>query len=283
MGGLFDGIFGGADAAERAARVQGEAIERGAERLAPFREAGVSALTRQQELVGLSGQEAQQQAIGAIQESPGQRFIRQRAQRNLLQNASAIGGLGGGNIRSALVEQGAGFASQDIGQEFSRLQALSGGGLRAAGATSGLDVQGGQAQAQGILQAQQANAGLVGQLLQVGSGALSGGIGALGPGVGAGQGAALALISDENLKHDIRKLSPKECYDTVLGLKLKAWKYLDELHINQKEHFGPMSQDAPPCIKIEGEEALDLHDELNLIAGAIQYINETWSSKKGDK
>ena len=50
---------------------------------------------------------------------------------SLAGNASAIGGLGGGNIRTALVEQGAGFAIQDLENQRRELASLSGGGLAA--------------------------------------------------------------------------------------------------------------------------------------------------------
>ena len=86
----------------------------------PFQEAGVAAIGQQQALVGLSGVEAQQEALAALEVSPGQQFLRDRAQKNLVRNASAIGGLGGGNVRSALVQQGVGFAQQDIQNQFGR-------------------------------------------------------------------------------------------------------------------------------------------------------------------
>jgi len=100
--------------------------------LQPWMQGGREASAQQQALLGLGGQEAQQAAFQAFEESPGQLFIRKRAQKNLLQNASAIGGLGGGNVRSALVEQGAGFAAQDYANQFNRLGQLSGQGQQAA-------------------------------------------------------------------------------------------------------------------------------------------------------
>ncbi len=104
-----------------------------ANRLSPFSEAGVGALGEQQALLGLGTPEQQQAAFASFQESPGQRFIRERAQKSLLRGASAIGGIGGGNIRSALVEQGAGFAAQDFGNQFNRLGQLRTSGQQAAG------------------------------------------------------------------------------------------------------------------------------------------------------
>lgn len=111
---------------------QQEGFGRQRRELAPFATAGRDALQQQQALLGLGSPEQQQQAFAAFNESPGQKFIRDRAQRNLVRNASAIGGLGGGNVRSALVQQGAGFAAQDFGNQFNRLSDLRVGGQSAA-------------------------------------------------------------------------------------------------------------------------------------------------------
>ena len=137
--------------------------------LQPFQEAGVGALQQQQALLGIGegGAQAQQQAFNQFNLSPGQQFIRDRAQKNLLRNASAIGGLGGGNVRSALVQQGAGFAQQDFNNQFSRLGQLAGQGqaattslgqfgVQAAGQKQQGIVGAGQARASGILGSQQA-------------------------------------------------------------------------------------------------------------------------------
>lgn len=98
------------------------------EQAAPFREAGVRALERQELLLGLRGAEEQQEAFNVFAESPGQRFLQERAQKNLVRSAAAIGGLGGGNVRSALIEQGVGFAQQDLQNEIARLGQVAGQG-----------------------------------------------------------------------------------------------------------------------------------------------------------
>ena len=132
------------------------------ESLAPFQEAGELALTQQQALLGLTGAEEQAAAFAALEQSPGQQFLQDRAQKNLVRNASAIGGLGGGNVRSALVQQGVGFAQQDLQNQFGRLGQLAGQGQAAAtnvgqfgqqtaGNISNLALQSGQARATGIL------------------------------------------------------------------------------------------------------------------------------------
>jgi len=131
-----------------------------------------------------TAQEQQQQAFAAFNESPGQRFIRDRAQRNLTRNASAIGGLGGGNVRSALVEQGAGFAQQDFNNQFGRLGQIAGQGQAAttnlgqfgaqsAGNIANLQQAGSQARASGILGQQQARSNTIGQIAGLGGLALS--------------------------------------------------------------------------------------------------------------
>jgi len=102
------------------------------QRLGQFERGGIAAQQQQQALLGLGGQQQQQDAFNQFADSPGQRFIRERAQKALLRNSSAIGGLGGGNVRSALVEQGAGFAAQDFGNQFNRLSDLRVSGQNAA-------------------------------------------------------------------------------------------------------------------------------------------------------
>lgn len=183
--------------ARRAAGVQAEASEAGIaeqrrqfdisqEQAAPFREAGVAALGQQQALLGLSGIDAQQQAFQGLSESPGQQFIRQRQEKALLRNAAATGGLGGGNVLSALNQQQAGFASQDIQNQFARLGQLSGQGQSAtqqiaqlggqtASNIANLTGQAGAARASGILAPTQARAAGLGQVLQLG-GQIGGGL-----------------------------------------------------------------------------------------------------------
>lgn len=228
--GLIDDPFGieaGEDAAKDAARVQAEGAAAGAAGIdrrfditearlqeaqqfqraqqQPFQEAGVGALQQQQALLGLSGQQAQQQAFAGLEQSPGQKFLQDRAQKNLLRNASAIGGLGGGNVRSALVQQGVGFAQQDIQNQFGRLGQLSGRGQQAAGAAgqgaltsagqigqfgasaasniANLGIVGSEARASGILGAAAVAPGVTSGLLQLGGQFAGAAFGA--PGVGA--------------------------------------------------------------------------------------------------
>jgi hypothetical protein len=161
----------------------------------PRIEGGNQAFSQQQALLGLSGQDAQQSAYGNIQESSGQRFLRERQERALVRNSSAIGGIGGGNVRTALQEQAAGFAMQDVDNQFNRLNAISTQGQNASNASGQVGSQPtanaasnvqtnipggstnsiinaqanrGAAQASGILAPAQANAAFTNQLLQLG-------------------------------------------------------------------------------------------------------------------
>lgn len=109
----------------------------------------------------LTQRDLQQQAFDNFLESPGQAFLRERGERALLRNASAIGGLGGGNVRRELQEQGIGVASTQLSELMDRLGLLSGSGAIGAGqlgqigqfsanTIGGLSSVGGQLQAQGI-------------------------------------------------------------------------------------------------------------------------------------
>ncbi len=115
-----------------------EGTELGRSDLQPFAQAGQGAAGLQAALTGASGAQAQEQALSNFASSPGQQFLRDQAEKALLRNSAAIGGLGGGNVRQALQEQAVGLASQDFGNMFSRLSQVAGQGLQAAGGQSQL-------------------------------------------------------------------------------------------------------------------------------------------------
>ena len=228
LGGVGSAISGrqASKAAKSAANTQAQGVQAGIEEqrrqfditqgnLQPFQEAGVEALGQQQALLGLSGQGAQNEAFAAFNESPGQKFMRDRSQRNLLRNSSAIGGLGGGNVRSALVEQGAGFAQQDFNNQFGRLGQIAGQGQAAttnlgqfgaqsAGNIANLNVAGSQARASGILGAQQARSNTINQIAGLGGLAL----GAFNqPQTQFNPGGGMNGFSDIRLKENIVEIS----------------------------------------------------------------------------
>jgi hypothetical protein len=119
------------------------------EQLMPFQQAGLRALQQQEALTGTLGEEEQQRAFQAFTESPGQRFLRERQEQSLLRNQAAIGGLGGGNVRTALQQQAMGFAQQDLSDQLARLAGLSGMGRQAAGGVAEMQLGLGSALASG--------------------------------------------------------------------------------------------------------------------------------------
>jgi hypothetical protein len=96
--------------------------------LAPYAAAGAPALAQQQALIGLGGPEAERAAIARIQGGETFKALSQQGENALLQNASATGGLRGGNIQGALAQFRPALLSSLIDQQYGRL-----GGLTALG------------------------------------------------------------------------------------------------------------------------------------------------------
>jgi hypothetical protein len=101
--------------------------------LDPFARAGRQAVGEQSKLLGLSGAPAQAEAFERFTESPGQAFLRERQERALIRNAARLGGLGGGNVRTALQEQAFGRAQTDFDRQIARLGGVAAQGQQAAG------------------------------------------------------------------------------------------------------------------------------------------------------
>jgi hypothetical protein len=99
-------------------RTQFQALQ---EVLSPYVAAGETALTQQQALIGLGGEEAQQQAISAIEASPQFGAMVQQGEEAILQNAAATGGLRGGNTQAALAQFRPQVLSNLIESQYSKL------------------------------------------------------------------------------------------------------------------------------------------------------------------
>lgn len=132
--------------------------------LEPYVGAGTDALSRQQDLIGLSGPQAQQAAIGAIQNGPQFSALRQQGENSILANASATGGLRGGNTQAALAQFSPQLLNQLIDQQYSRLGGLTSLGQNSAVMQGNAGMQSGNAitnllQQQGAAQAGAALAG----------------------------------------------------------------------------------------------------------------------------
>jgi len=121
--------------------------------LAPYRETGAQALGGQEDLAGLNGQDAQARAIQALQQSQIFTSQLQQGEDSILANASATGGLRGGNTQGALAQFAPQLLSQTINDQYSRLGGLSSMGLGAAGQT-GQFAQSATNNAQALLQQQ---------------------------------------------------------------------------------------------------------------------------------
>lgn len=121
--------------------------------LNPFKQTGLAANNRLAALNGLLGPEAQAQAFEEFRSSPGQDFLREQANNNVIGNATAIGGVGGGDVRRELLRQGAGLAAQDFGAQVGRLESTRAGGQQAATGTAQLLGNSGMAEAE-VLQNQ---------------------------------------------------------------------------------------------------------------------------------
>jgi hypothetical protein len=141
----------------------------------PYVEAGGGALARQLDLVGNNGPEAQQKAIQAIEMGPEFAAMTRQGEEALLQNASATGGLRGGNVQSALSRFRPEVLSSLINQQYQRLGGLTSlgqasAGNQAAGAqtfannASNLFMQRGDAQANAALARGQADANMWGNI-----------------------------------------------------------------------------------------------------------------------
>jgi hypothetical protein len=117
---------------------------------------GDQAAMREAAMSGALGQAAQQRAFSEFTESPGQKFLRERQEQSLLRNSAATGGLGGGNVRTALQEQAYGIAAQQQQQQIENLRSIAGVGANASNAQGNYKMAGGTAGADVITQNQMA-------------------------------------------------------------------------------------------------------------------------------
>lgn len=141
--GKITGASDAAKAAERASGQQVEAYQAGIdeqrrqfdalqELLKPYIEGGTGAFQAQQQLIGLGTPEEQAAAIAQLEQSPMMKALVQKGENALLQNASATGGLRGGNTAAALAQFRPQMLAQMIENQYGRLGGLSTLGANAA-------------------------------------------------------------------------------------------------------------------------------------------------------
>lgn len=140
------------------------------ELLAPYTQAGPGALQGMQGLAGLRGATEQQAAIDQIKQSAQYQELAKQGEQGILQNASATGGLRGGNIQGALAQFRPALLNQLIEAQYGKLAGLtslgqaSAAGTAAAGQQSAANIGNlysaqGAAQAAGYIGVGQAQAG----------------------------------------------------------------------------------------------------------------------------
>lgn len=109
--------------------------------LKPYADAGLSGLTGQQNLLGINGTAAQQAAIGNINNSAEMQTYLQQGENAILQNASATGGLRGGNTQAALAQFRPQLLNQLINQRYQNLAGMTALGQNAAAGTGNAGMQ----------------------------------------------------------------------------------------------------------------------------------------------
>tara|TARA_R110000744_G_C19371646_1_gene562798 strand:- start:30243 stop:30854 length:612 start_codon:yes stop_codon:yes gene_type:complete len=112
--------------------------------LAPYAEGGEESLHAQRNLIGLGGTEEQQAAIDQLQQQPGFLASVQQGEEAILQNASATGGLRGGNVQGALAQFRPQMLASAIQQQYQNLGGITSLGQNAAAMTGNAGMQLGQ-------------------------------------------------------------------------------------------------------------------------------------------
>lgn len=112
--------------------------------LQPYTDAGTKSLSAQGDLAGLNGPEAQKAAVAAIEDSPQFAAMQQQGEEGILQNASATGGLRGGNTQSALAQFRPQLLSGLIDQQYNRLGGITQIGQASAAKVGAAGMQNGQ-------------------------------------------------------------------------------------------------------------------------------------------
>lgn len=100
--------------------------------LQPYVDAGNPALQGILGLTGLAGDGSQQAAFMQQEQSPMFQGIVRQGENAILQNASATGGLRGGNVQGALAQFRPALLNQFIEQQYGRMAGIAGMGQNAA-------------------------------------------------------------------------------------------------------------------------------------------------------
>lgn len=154
-----------ASAAQTAAAEMGVAEQRAAREemrrlLQPYVDAGGPALQQQMAALGLAGETAQADYVAGQERNPIFQALARQGDDAILQNASATGGLRGGNVQGALAQFRPAMLNQFLENQYSKLGAMT---------------QLGQNSAAGVGNAGLGVAGNIGALMQQAGAARAGG------------------------------------------------------------------------------------------------------------
>lgn len=130
-----------ADANEASFAEQRRQFDAVQELMKPYVNAGTQGLSGQQDLLGLNGADKQQAAIDAINNSSAMQTYLQQGENSILQNASATGGLRGGNTQSALSQFRPQLLNQLVNQQYQNLGGLTSLGQNAAAGVGNAGIQ----------------------------------------------------------------------------------------------------------------------------------------------
>lgn len=138
---------------ERAAREEMRRL------MQPFLKSGEAGLTNYMEFLGLNGLDAQQQQVSNLENAPLFQSLVRQGEQGILQNASATGGLRGGNTQGALAQFRPQMLNQQIQQQMDRLGGLATMGQNAAAGVGTAGMQSASSIANLLGQQGQARAG----------------------------------------------------------------------------------------------------------------------------
>lgn len=121
--------------------------------------ATTGSLQAQQDLLGLNGNDAQKAAISGIENSAQFTSLVNQGETGILQNASATGGLRGGNTQAALAQFRPQLLSQLITDQYNKLGGITQIGQASAAGQASANIQQGQTTASLLQQQGAAQAG----------------------------------------------------------------------------------------------------------------------------
>lgn len=110
-------------------------------RFAPIIDQGTAAFNQQADLTGVNGDDKLAGALEALKNSSFYKTLFDSGEEAVLQNASATGGLRGGNTERGLADFGADTFAQALQQQLANLGAIASPGISAIGQLSGFGAQ----------------------------------------------------------------------------------------------------------------------------------------------